>query len=185
VKRASEGWYDDGGADPQWAAIIGRPAKIPRGYTEPAAFYGQVTLAEPEDAAHQDWVVELDCFAADWFDAFAADLHDMPDWSTAAAASRARLIEFGLSRDELLDLFGRVLGPAADPGSYDGAWLKLALQLDALMPGGMPVRVFLPPANSTDMTQVGWDGREADGVRIVGLAAPGPAAASKLGLLAA
>ncbi len=185
MKRSAPGWYDDGGTDPEWAAIMGRPDKAARDYTEPVAFYGQVTMAEPADAARQDWMVQLDCFAAGWFDSFAADLHDMPDWRTAAVASMARVVEFGLSRDALLRVLGSALGPAADPGAYDGAWLEVWLQLDARMHDGKPVRAFLPPAGSADMTRAGWDGREAGGVRIAGLAAPGPAAAGKLGLLAA
>jgi hypothetical protein len=185
VKRKAPEWYDDGGTDPDWAAIIGRPAKSARGYTEPVGFYGQVAEVEPLDADREDWVVQLDCFAADWFDALAADLHDMPDWHTAAVPSRARVVEFELPGERLAQVFSAALGPVTDAGAIEGSWVRLWLQLDTRVREGMPVRVFLPPDGSHDMTRAGSDGREDEGVHITGLDAPDPAAAAKLGLLAA
>lgn len=183
MKRKAPDWYDDG-TDPEWTAIIGRPAKSATGYTEPVGFYGQVTEAEPLDAEHADWAVQLDCFAADWFDAFAPDLRDMPDWHTAAVQSGARVVEFALSRDELLQVFSGALGLVTDAAAIEGRWVRLWLQLDTRVREGRPVRVFLPPDGSTDMTRAGSDGREDEGVHITGLDAPAPAAAAKLGLLA-
>lgn len=165
----------------RWREDASEPqeGKRPRSIGERA--YGRLRM-EPIAAEDGDWMVELDCFSADWFDGLRDDLADLPDWGGVARTARTRLVQLTLPRSSLLELLTAVFGPLADPMDAVGRWVQVWLRSDRMDPNALPARIFLPPEGSDDPAQVGFDGREVEHASVSGMAAvPSPSAgATKL-----
>jgi len=152
------------------------------------AYYGQVALVERFGAIGGadagKWLVELDCFSAQWFDQFQADLSDLPDWHQVAPQARSRIVELTLAASDVLNLL-RPLGGINAPEEASGRWLVVRLYDDPGVPEGTPVATYLPPPNSADPSLIAIAGQQVDGVRLESVALPSNEALAKLGLLTA
>ena len=152
------------------------------------AYYGQISLVEhlgqTGDADAGKWLVELDCFSAEWFDQFQADLGDLPDWHQVAQQARSRIVELTETTSELRNLF-RPLGEIYEPDEVSGYWLEVRLYD---VPGGdegIPVALYVPPGNATDPSVIAIAGPEVPGVRLESVTLPSDQALAKLRRLSA
>ncbi|KAB2347969.1 hypothetical protein [Actinomadura rudentiformis] len=164
--------------------IDGRPSKRQRGATR---YYGQFSLVEQlgatGDANAGQWLVDLDCFAAQWFDGLRGDLGDLPSWRTIAQQAGSLIVEFIQPEDDLLDMLEPALGAVAGAGELPTRWLRLELAVDPNRADGLiPVDVYLPPPDVTDPTLIAVHGQPAQGGRLLSVQPPGQAA-DKLTLL--
>jgi hypothetical protein len=173
VKRAAE-----------FSPAIQRDQKRPRGAT---SYYGQFSLVEQlgdtGDANAGRWLVDLDCFTAQWFDGLRADLGNLPSWRTVAQQAGSLIVEFTQPEAALLQMLVPALGPVASAADLTASWLSLELVIDRGRADGLlPVDVYLPPPGGIDPTLIAGAGQSAPGGRLLSVSPSGPGAA-KLALL--
>ena len=152
------------------------------------AYYGQVALVERIGATGGTdagmWLLELDCFSAQWFDQFQADLSDLPDWHQVAQQARSRIIELTQTAADARNLL-RPLGGINEPDEAWGRWVTVWLYDSPGMAAGTPVTMYLPPTGAADPSQIAIAGKQVDGARLESVTLPSGAALGKLGRLSA
>jgi hypothetical protein len=151
-------------------------------------YYGQLSLIEQlgptGDANANHWLVDLDCFSADWFDRLNDDLSNLADWRTIADQAGSRIVEFTAPEAALLQLLTPALGPLADPEEATGSWLKMRLVADAELDDGIAVDTYEPAPGVTDPALIAASGLVVPDTRLLDVAAPSNPAQAKLGVLA-
>jgi len=151
-------------------------------------YYGQVSLVEQlgatGDADAGKWLVDLDCFSAQWFDRLQPDLSDLPDWHQVAQLAQSRIVELTEAAQDLLVLFAD-LGQIGTPEAALGRWLYMRLFDELGGDEGTPVELYLPPAHGTDPALIAISGRQVSDARLEGLTLPSNEALAKLRRLTA
>jgi hypothetical protein len=188
MKRAAEGPPPSPPRAGQLSVDDAPPAKRQRGAG--TWYYGQFSKIEPlglvADPGQDEWLVELDCFSADWFDQLHDNLDNLPAWGTVAQTAQACVVEFGLRGADLVTGLGNLLANVTDPDGAVGGWIALLLVTDPKQAPrqGLSVRLFVPAGNVTNPARIGAYGGEA-GYAVLTSSAPvtGTTAAAKLALL--
>jgi hypothetical protein len=155
----------------------------------PVSYYGQLGLVEQlddtGDASAGQWVVNLDCFSAGWFDGLRDDLADLPEWNTVAQVAQSRTIEFTEPAVALLQRLTPAFGNLGGPLDALGRWLKFSMVVDTFQSDGFAVELYVPPSGASDPAFVVADGDSVPGARLLTVEAPDNGAQLKLDALTA
>jgi hypothetical protein len=129
----------------------------------PARFYAVIDELEVETSANDGhrYDILFFCHSAEWFDALAEDLSDLPAMHTAANTANMFAVRLVVTTDHLDTIRATLETEEEEEIDVDledvflseGWWLEAVFDSDPTH--GVPVTVFLPARNSTDPTTIG------------------------------
>ena len=101
-------------------------------------YYGRLSTVEllgRIGAAEPEWLMQLDCLGADWFDGLRDDLGDLPAWDTSAQVASLCMTQFSWAESGLLQLVGVLFGNGTGLADVAGRWVQVWLRFDRTRPG--------------------------------------------------